>query len=110
MKKSLCMAAIGVSLFFMTPTPGFAANDTVTLHGKAECAKCMLHETKSCQTVIQSEKNGKTVTYYLTDNDVAKNFHDTVCKKAKTVTATGTVKDEGGKMEFTATKIELAKE
>jgi hypothetical protein len=53
-------------------------------------------------------KNGKTVNYYLTANDVSKAFHENVCKEAKKVTATGTVKKVDGKNEFTVSKIDLA--
>jgi hypothetical protein len=94
-------------------TPSYAAEHgegkKVTLTGEAKCAKCMLKETDKCQTVLQTEKNGKTVTYYLADNDTAKKFHEDVCSSAKKVTITGTVKKEHGKNELTATKIALAK-
>jgi hypothetical protein len=70
----------------------------------------MLKETDKCQTVIQVEgKNGKTVKYYLADNDVSKAFHENVCTEAKKVTATGTVKKVEGKNELTVSKIALAK-
>jgi hypothetical protein len=54
-------------------------------------------------------KKGKTVNYYLAENDVSKAFHENVCKEAKKVTATGTVKKVDGKNEFTVSKIDLAK-
>ena len=54
--------------------------------------------------------NGRTVKYYVTDNEVAKKFHDEVCQEAKKVTAVGTVKRVDGKRELTLTKIELAKD
>jgi hypothetical protein len=80
----------------------------VTITGEAKCAKCMLHESDQCQTVIQVEgKKGKMTTYYLADNDTAKTFHENVCKAAKKVTATGTVKKAAGKQELTVSKIEL---
>ncbi len=70
----------------------------------------MLHQTDKCQTVIQTEgKNGKTVTYYLTDTDAAKGFHVTVCHEAKKVKATGIAKKVGGKRELAATEIKLVK-
>lgn len=92
-------------------TPAFAADSgkEKTITGEAKCGKCMLKETAKCQTVIQVEKKGKTVNYYLTDNDVSKAFHENVCKEAKKVTATGMVKRVDGKNEFTASKIALAK-
>ena len=81
-----------------------------TITGEAKCAKCMLKETDKCQTVIQVQnKKGKTVNYYLAENDVSKAFHQNVCHEAKKVTATGTVKKVNGKNELTVSKIELAK-
>jgi hypothetical protein len=110
-RTSLLFTGIAALLLLAFATPTFAADKPKekTITGEAKCAKCMLKETDKCQTVIQVEgKNGKTVTYYLTDNDVAKAFHENVCKAAKKVTATGTVKKEGEKREFTASKIALA--
>jgi len=43
------------------------------------------------------EQDGKMVSYYVADNDVAKAFHENVCKEAKKVTATGTVAKVDGK-------------
>jgi hypothetical protein len=81
-----------------------------TIKGEAKCAKCALHKADSCQTVIESKtKAGKEVVYYLADNETAKNFHSKVCKEAKQVKATGTVKKENGKNELTVTKIEEVK-
>lgn len=99
-----------LTLAFATPTFAAEKSKERTITGEGKCAKCMLKETDKCQTVIQVEnKKGKTVTYYLTDNDVTKAFHENVCKETKKVSATGTVKKAGGKTEFTASKIELAK-
>jgi hypothetical protein len=111
-KTSLLLTAVAGLLLLAFATPTFAAEKPKerTITGEAKCAKCMLKETDKCQTVIQAEnKQGKTVTYYLVDNDVAKAFHHNVCKEAKKATATGTVKKVGGKSELTASKIELAK-
>jgi len=98
-------------LLLALATPSFAAEGKeVTIKGEAKCAKCSLHEADKCQTVIQSEgKNGKMVTYYLTSNDKAKAFHETVCQAPKKVTATGTVKRVEGKRELTVSSIEVEK-
>jgi len=111
---SSLVTGIAALMLLAVAAPAFAADSgkdkEVTITGDAKCAKCILKEADKCQTVIQTEaKNGKMVSYYLADNDVAKNFHDNVCKEAKKVTATGTVKNVDGKREFTATKIELVK-
>lgn len=86
-----------------------AQDKEVTLTGEGKCAKCALKETKECQNVIQTEKDGKKVTYYIAQNDVSKKFHDNLCQETKKITATGTVKEVDGKMQLTAKKIELAK-
>ncbi len=111
-KASLIFIGTAGLLLLALATPTIAADKSKerTITGEAKCAKCMLKETDKCQTVIQVEnKKGKTVTYYLADNDVSKAFHENVCKEAKKVTATGTVKKVDGKQEFTVSKIELAK-
>jgi hypothetical protein len=111
-KVSLLLAGVAGLLFLALATPTFAADKPKdkTISGEAKCAKCMLKEGDKCQTVIQMEnKQGKTINYYLADNDVSKAFHENVCKEAKKVTATGTVKKVEGKNEFTVSKIELVK-
>jgi len=111
-KASLILTGIAALLLLALATPAFAADSSKekTITGEAKCAKCMLKETGKCQTVIQVEnKKGKTVNYYLASNDVSKAFHQNVCKEAKKVTATGTVKKVDGKNEFTVSKIELTK-
>ncbi len=114
-RLSLLLTVVAGLALFSLATPSRAADsgkgNEVTIKGEAKCAMCMLNESDKCQTVIQSEdKSGKKVTYYLADNATAKGFHDNVCKQAKKVTATGTVKKVNGKNELTATKIEVAKQ
>ena len=119
MKKSLFLTALaGIALLAFT-TSTFAAEGEkeggkkeMHIKGEAKCAKCSLKEdgVTECQTVIEVEgKKGKQK-FYVENNDVAKAFHKNVCKEDKKVTATGTVKREGSKRIFTATKIEVAKE
>jgi hypothetical protein len=111
-RVSLLLVGIAGLLLLALATPTFAADKPKekTISGEAKCAKCMLKEGDKCQTVIQMEnKQGKTVNYYLADNDVSKAFHENVCKEAKKVTATGIVKKVEGKNEFTVSKIELVK-
>jgi len=107
MKKVLVLlSCITGVLTLALATPAFAAETTIT--GEGKCAKCSLKETDSCQNVIQTQEDGKTVNYYLAKNKISKDFHDNICKETKKVTATGTVKEVDGKKEFTASKIELA--
>src|ERR1041385_5103323 len=81
-----------------------------TITGDGKCGKCALKETKECQNTVQVKEGDKTVTYYLVQNDVSKEFHEHICKGAKKVKATGTVKEVDGKKQLTATKIELVKD
>jgi len=110
MRKSIVLLTGIAGLFLLASvTPTLADDDKkVTISGTGKCAKCALKETDSCQNVIQTEKDGKTTTYYLAKNDVSKEFHKNICQEAKKVTATGTVKEVDGKKELTATKISLA--
>lgn len=111
-KASLLFSSLAalVLLALASPSVALAKGKEVTITGEAKCAKCVLHQGDKCQTVIQTEgKNGKTVTYYLTDTDTAKGFHENVCHEAKKVTATGLAKKVDGKRELAATEIKLVK-
>ena len=110
MKKITTALLAGIAGFLtLASSPVFAAGDVQTITGDCKCAKCALHETDKCQNAIQTTKDGKTVTYYLVDNGVSKDFHENVCKATEKVTATGTVEEKDGKMMLTASKIEAAK-
>jgi hypothetical protein len=104
--KLLFTAVAGI-LVLTYAAPAFT-DDEVKVSGEAKCAKCALKEGDKCQTVIETEKDGKKVSYYVVDNTVAKEFHKNVCKEAKKVNAVGTVKEVDGKQQLTASKIELA--
>jgi hypothetical protein len=101
MKKSILTALVVSGLALSAVTRVLADETTVT--GEGSCAKAH-------QTIIKAKDGDKTVTYYLTDNEVSKKFHSKVCSKSAQVKATGDVKEVDGKMELTATKIELAKD
>jgi hypothetical protein len=114
MKKSIKILALaGGLLLAVSVSRLLAADDTskeVTITGTMVCAKCTLHETKSCQNVVQVEKDGKTVNYYLKQNDVSKAAHDPICGgSSEKVTVTGTVKEKDGKQVMTPTKIDVVK-
>lgn len=106
MKKLSLLTAVAALLLAI---PAFAADKEVTVTGEGKCAKCSLKEASKCQNVIQAQENGKTVTYYLAQNDTSKDFHENLCKESHKVTATGTVKEEDGKKVLTVSKIEMAK-
>lgn len=102
--------AIGLFMLALAiPAVAEDKDKEITITGDAKCGKCALKETEKCQNVIQVEKDGKKTTYYLVENDVSKKFHENVCKETKKATATGTSKKVEGKLQFTATKVELAK-
>jgi hypothetical protein len=111
-KASLLFTSIAGLVLLAMATPTFASEKgkEVTITGEAKCAKCILKEGDKCQTVIQTEgKKGKTVTYYLTDTQAAKSFHENVCHEPKKVTVTGVSKKVDGKRELAATEIKLVK-
>jgi hypothetical protein len=111
MKKIISTLAAGILLAGMTSL--FAADTAskeITITGSMVCGKCTLHLTKTCQNVVQVEKDGKTVNYYLKHNDVSKAAHAAVCGgSSEKVTVTGTVKEKDGKEILTPTKIEPVK-
>lgn len=112
MKKLFYSSLAAIGMLALLTSPSLAANQEgkeITIKGEGKCAKCLLKETTSCQNVIEVKKHKKTKAYYLVQNEVSKNFHEDLCKEAKKVRATGTVKKVHGKLEFTATKIELVK-
>ena len=83
-----------------------ADSDAVTLTGTMVCGKCKLHETKECLNVLQVEKDGKTLNYYLTQNKVSRDFHVNICENnGEGVIVTGTVEWHDRKEVMTATKI-----
>ncbi|MGH8024527.1 MAG: DUF6370 family protein [Limisphaerales bacterium] len=108
MKKSKLFLTLAAG--FLAATLGLAAlaDDTsqLTLTGTMVCGKCKLHVTKKCQNVLQVESNGTNVNYFLTRNQVSKDFHSNICgNDGEKATVTGTVKEKHGKEMLTATKI-----
>src|SRR3954470_18396870 len=99
MKKLLLIAALSGLV-------AFAADKEQTIKGKAECAKCSLKETDSCQMAITTKDGTK---YLVENNKLSKDFHSNICKASKDVEVTGTVEEKGGKKLISAKKIDLAK-
>jgi hypothetical protein len=109
LKLTLALMA-GLAMAGAAFTAQAADSKAITITGNMVCGKCTLHETASCQNVIQVEQDGKTVKYYLTKNDTSDAMHDDVCHgDSKKVTATGTVEEKDGKEMLTVTKLEAAK-
>lgn len=108
-KKLKFLMALLAGLAIAGATTALAA-DEVTITGNMVCGKCTLHETEVCQNVVQVTADGKTVNYYLKDNDISKAEHGAICKGgSEKVTVTGKVKEKDGKKTLTATKIEVVK-
>jgi len=109
MKKIKLMLALLAGITIASATTALAADD-VTITGNMVCGKCTLHETDKCQNVVQVTEDGKTVNYYLKQNDVSKEKHGDICSGGtEKVTVTGTVKEKDGKKMMTPAKIEVIK-
>jgi hypothetical protein len=100
--KKLLVALVATAFIAFVSTTARAAEEVV-IKGKALCAKCELHESPKCQTVIKTEDG---TLYYTKENDVAKEFHKTICQAPAKVVAKGTVKEKDGKKYITLTKID----
>jgi|SRR6186713_1600231 hypothetical protein len=112
MRKNIVLLTGVASLLILAFANPALADDgkKETITGTGKCGKCALKETDTCQNVIQTEKGGKTTTYYLAKNDKSNEFHGKICKESKKVRATGTVKEVGGKKEMTVSKIEVVED
>jgi hypothetical protein len=112
MKKLKLTIALLAGLAFAGATMTALAADSkeTSITGNMVCGKCTLHETKACQNVVQVEKDGKTVNYYLKENDVSKAAHEPICGgSSEKVTVTGTVTEKDGQEMMTPTKIDVVK-
>ena len=114
--KNVFSSVLAVAVMFSTylVMQGFAEDEKMmpmekTIIGVGMCNKCVNHVGTECQTIIQSKEDGKTVTYYLVNNAVSKDFHKNVCTTKEQVKATGTVTELNGKQMLTASKLELIK-
>jgi len=108
MKKSKTFLTLAAGFLAATLALAALADDTnqVTLTGMMVCGKCKLHITKACQNVLQVENDGTNINYFLTQNQVSKDFHSNICQNdGEKATVTGTVKEKDGKEVLTATKI-----
>jgi Family of unknown function (DUF6370) len=112
MKKSklfVILTAVVLAAAFASRALAAGTNE-VTLTGMMVCGKCKLHITQTCQNVLQIEKDGKTVNYFLTQNKVSKDFHPNICQNdGEKTTVTGTVKKINGQELLNASKIEPVK-
>ncbi len=112
MKQLKLTLALLASLAFAGTTMTVLADDSkeTTITGSMVCGKCSLHITDKCQNVVQVTQDGKTVNYFLKQNDVSKAEHEAVCHgDSENVTVTGTVAETDGKEILTPTKIVVNK-
>ncbi|GIW87911.1 MAG: hypothetical protein KatS3mg108_2235 [Isosphaeraceae bacterium] len=115
MRKLIPMLAVAVLSVGLSAA--FAAEgQDVTITGMAQCAKCALKETQSCQNVVIAKEDGKSVKYYLEQNDVSKAAHQKLgfCTAPKddgpTVKVTGSCVKKDDKLVVTPTKIEAVED
>lgn len=112
MKRTSLILGLAVGMMLACGATRSFGSDSkeTTLSGKLVCGKCVLHESKDCENVLQVQQDGKTVNYYLTQNKVSKKFHSNICQNdGEQVTVTGKVKEKRGKETVVATSIEPAK-
>ena len=110
MKKIFAtIVGVGTLVLAFNATNAFADDKEVTISGNTKCSACSLHEGTACNTVLQTKVDGKTVNYYLVENDESKKL-DKLSHSDKKVTATGIVKEVDGKQKLTVTKFEVAKD
>lgn len=108
-KRMTALLAISGLALALQVSPAATENEK-TIVGDGACAKCTLKETKDCQHAIIADEDGKKVTYYVTQNAVAKEFGDSLCSEKKKIKATGKVKVVNDKRFILPTKMEVAKE
>ena len=108
--KLLLLVFIGIAMAAFAFSTLAKDGEEQTLTGQLVCGKCKMHVTDKCQNVLQVQKDGETVNYFMTHNEVADDFHDNICKTdGEQVKVTGTVTQENGTNMATATKIEPVK-
>ncbi len=83
-----------------------AEGKEVTLNGTITCAKCDLHKTAKCATVIKVKEDGKDVVYYFDKASHGKN-HGTICMEPKEGSVTGVKGEADGKKTIKVSKVEF---
>lgn len=110
MKRRTITALVVMGLACAYSFNAFAAGIPVSITGEGACAKCQLKEGQDCQPTVTIAGEGQNVTYYLKDNEASKKLGKQLCSERKKVKATGTVKPVDGKLELTASKVEIVTE
>ena len=108
--RSAVTMLVALALGLVLAAGATAADKEVTLTGKVMCAKCELKQAKKCQTVIQVQEAGKTVTYWFLDKGNKEDYHEEVCGGGRSEgTVTGTVSEKDGKKWITPRKVTYVK-
>jgi len=89
---------MAIGALALSTSMAYAADTTLVGMGKCE---------NNHRTALEVEANGKTTVYHLVPNDVSKAIHAKICPKAAKLKVTGEVQEVDGKMQLTATKIEV---
>jgi hypothetical protein len=81
----------------------------VSLHGKAVCTHCTLHQTKECQPAVRIRGGEGEQTLFLSDNAISRDFkrRQGCCRTPLLVYAEGTVRSEHGRLLLGATRLEI---
>ena len=109
MRTNSWFLVLAVGLWIASGVIAAVAADSgpVTLTGLLLCGKCKLHVTADCVNVLQVDKAGQSVDYFLTKNKVSTDFHPKICTTdGMKVSVTGKVKETNGVEFLTPSKIE----
>ena len=107
--KTLTLLA-GLAAAGLTLSAVASEDKSFTVTGEACCAKCALHKSDKCETVVKVTADGKETLYYL-EGKPAKAFHKKICEgDTEKVTVTGSLQEKDGKQVIEATKIEEVKD
>lgn len=81
----------------------------ISLHGRAVCAHCTLHQTKECQPAVRIREGEGEQTLFLSDNSISRDFkrRQGCCRTPLQILAEGTVHTEHGRSLLVATRLEI---
>src|SRR5262249_10572598 len=107
--RKLCATYAVFALVFCVNARAEEKAAEVTLKGKLVCGKCTVKVCKDCTNVLQVEKDGKTIDYFLDDKGKAESYHKAICPPGKSseATVTGVVTEKDGKKWIKPSKVEV---
>lgn len=101
---ALGFSVVAVSQVTVTAQDKKSDAKVTTLEGKLVCTKCKLSETDACGNALQVKKDGKVVTYYISDKGKAEKYHK--CSGEADAKVTGKVVEKDKKMYIEDAKVE----